>query len=400
MMRFCDVETMIETGIPRLDRYLGGGIPEQKSLLFSISPEVEESNVGIHVLQHNLKQGYDCIYIVSKSSPKQVRQSFLEFGWSLEDYPGKLWMVDGYSRLIGSPSDEGHLIFEPHDILSYEDVIEELLLGPVPERFLLAFDSLSNVMDLCGERDALKGVKRINEEIGERNGVAIYNFTAWPYTENIMYRIKRRFDGIVEIHPVTQGAFMGQAYRVKHTTWDSVTGTSVPFKVFRPGGIKLYIPKMLVVGPFKAGKTTFIKHLSERSTQVDRMGATVAVEHGTVDHKGYRAEIFGIPGQERFAPLMEKMGATASCAILVIDASDPALEKARAAVDYIRSAHIPFVVAANKQDIPSPASHEEIRRTLDLDDVPVIGTVATSGRGVLKTFEVLIEHMEEVPDGG
>ncbi len=391
---------MIETGIPRLDKYLGGGIPEQKSLLFSISPEVEESNLSVHVLQHNLKQGNDCIYIVSKSSPKQVRQSFDEFGWQLDDYPGRLWIADGYSRLIGSPSDEDYLIFEPHDILSYEDVIEELLLETASEGAVLAFDSLSNVMDLCGERDALKGIRRINQEIGERNGVAIYNFTAWPYKENIMYRIQRRFDGIVEVHSISKGAFTGQAYRVKQTSWDGITDRSVPFKVFRPGGIKLYIPKMLVVGPFKAGKTTFIKQLSERSTQVDRMGATVAVEHGTVDHKGYRAEIFGIPGQERFAPLMEKMGATASCAILVIDATDPSLEKAREAVNYIRSADIPFVVAANKRDQPSTASDDEIRRALDLQDVPVIGTVATSGRGVLETFEALIARMEEVPDAG
>jgi hypothetical protein len=389
---------MIETGIPRLDTYLDGGIPKQKSLLFSISPEVEESNMGIHVLQHNLKQGNDCIYIVSKSSPRQVRQAFKEFGWPLDDYPGRLWMVDGYSRLIGAPSDEDYLIYEPHDILSYEDVIEELLLGSVPEGSLLAFDSLSNVMDLCGERDALKGVKRINEEIAERNSVAIYNFTAWPYKENIMYRIQRRFDGIVEVHSVSQGAFTGQAFRVKQTSWNGVTGVSVPFKVFRPGGIKLYIPKMLVVGPFKAGKTTFIKALSERSTQVDRMGATVSVEHGTVDHGGYRAELFGIPGQERFAPLMEKMGATASCAILVIDAAEPSFEKAREAVDYIRDAGIPFVVAANKRDLPDATSDGEIRRALDIPDVPVIGTVATSGRGVLETFEALTDLLEEVSD--
>ena len=397
-MRFYNVETMIETGIPRLETYLGGGIPARKSLLFSISPEVEESNLSIHVLQHNLKAGNTCIYIVSKSSPKQVHQSFDEFGWPLKDYPGRLVLVDGYSRLIGAPSDEEYLIYEPHDILSYEDVIEELLMGPVCERPLLAFDSLSNVMDLCGEREALNGVKRINEEVSNRDGVAIYNFTAWPYKENIMYRIQRRFDGIVEVHSVTQGAFTGQAYRVKQANWDAVTGISVPFKVFRPGGIKLYIPKMLVVGPFKAGKTTFIKQLSERSTHVDRMGATIAVEHGTVDHRGYRAEIFGIPGQERFAPLMEKMGATASCAILVIDASDPSFDKSREVIEYIRGIDIPFVVAANKRDMPSTVNDEEIRRALDISEVPIISTVATSGKGVMETFEALIHQLEEVSD--
>jgi len=118
---------MIETGIPKLDEYLGGGIPEGKSLLFSISPEVEESNIGIHALHHNLDKGKTCVYVVSKSSPKQIEQSFREFGWDLKKYYGQLHIVDGYSRLIGAPSDEKFVIFEPHDILSYEDVIDEVL---------------------------------------------------------------------------------------------------------------------------------------------------------------------------------------------------------------------------------------------------------------------------------
>jgi len=391
---------MIETGIPKLDEYLGGGIPEGKSLLFSISPEVEESNIGIHALHHNLDKGKTCVYVVSKSSPKQIEQSFREFGWDLKKYYGQLHIVDGYSRLIGAPSDEKFVIFEPHDILSYEDVIDEVL-ETLPENTVFVFDSLSTIMDLCGEREALQGINRINEGIGKKRGAAIYNFTVWPYNESTMYRIKRGFDSIVEIKPIRGKALRGQEYYVSKVGWGGKEGKRVMFKIYRPGGIKIYIPKIVVIGPFRSGKTTFIKALSERFTSVDRLGATIAIEHGTVDYGGYRAEIFGIPGQERFSPLVEKMGLSASGIIIVIDSSKrEEMEEVLRIVNNIRNKNIPYIIVANKQDLPGVMSEYEIREKVG--DATVVKTVAAEGRGVFDAFKILAEKIieEGYPDAG
>jgi len=384
---------MIETGIPKLDEYLGGGIPEGKSLLFSISPEAEESNIGIHVLHHNLEKGKTCVYIVSKSSPKQIEQSFREFGWDLKKYYEQLHIVDGYSRLIGAPSDEEFVIFEPHDILSYEDVMDEVL-ETLPENTVFVFDSLSTIMDLCGEREALQGIYRINEGIGRKGGVAIYNFTFWPYNESVMYRIKRGFDSIVEIKPITSEALRGQEYHVSKVGWGGEEGKRVMFKIYRPGGIKIYIPKIVVMGPFRSGKTTFIRALSERFTSVDRLGATIAIEHGTVDYGGYRADIFGIPGQERFSPLVEKMGLSASGIMIVVDSSKrDAMEEVIEMVNKIRNKNIPYVIVANKQDLPGAMSEYEIKEKVG--DATVVKTVATEGKGVFDAFKTLAEKIIE-----
>ena len=387
---------MIETGIPKLDEYLGGGIPEGKSLLFSISPEVEESNIGIHALHHNLEKGKTCVYVVSKSSPKQIEQSFREFGWDLKKYGEQLHVVDGYSRLIGAPSDENFVIFEPHDILSYEDVIDEVL-ETLPENTVFVFDSLSTIMDLCGEREALQGIYRINERIGKKEGVAIYNFTVWPYNESVMYRIKRGFDSIVEIKPIRGEALRGQEYYVSKVGWGGKEGKRVMFRIYRPGGIKIYIPKIVVIGPFRSGKTTFIKTLSERFTSVDRLGATIAIEHGTVDYEGYRAEVFGIPGQERFSPLMEKMGLSASGIMIIMDSSKrDEIDDILRMVDKIRNKNIPYIIVANKQDLPGAMNEYEIREKVG--DSTVVKTVATEGKGVFDAFKILAEKIIE--EGG
>jgi len=383
---------MIETGIPKLDEYLGGGIPEGKSLLFYIAPEVEESNMGVHVLHHNLEMGKKCIYVISKSSPKQLGQYFRELGWDIERYNDRLHIVDGYSRLIGAPSEEKYVIFEPHDILSYEDVIGDIM-EETTENVVVVFDSLSTIIDLCGEREALQGIYRINDEIG-KNGVPVYNFTAWPYKENVIYRIKRGFDCIVDISPAGGDTFVGQKYSISKVNWEGKTGKSAMFRIYKPGGVRIYIPKILVMGPFRSGKTTFIKALSERFTSVDRLGSTIAIEHGTVDHGGYRADVFGIPGQERFSPLMEKMGASATGIMLVLDSSRPDQvgDAIRMAND-IRRKGIPYVVVANKQDMPGAMDEYELKRRMGIDDATVIKTVATEGKGVFDAFEVLVNKI-------
>jgi small GTP-binding protein len=251
-------------------------------------------------------------------------------------------------------------------------------------------------MDLCGERETLKVVARINERIAEKDGIAIYNFTSWPYKENIQYRIKRLFDGIVEIDAVTEVAYSGQKYRLEKVGWNGQTGKSVLFKVFRPGGFKLYIPKVMVIGPFGSGKTSFMKILCDRHTSVDRLGSTIAVEHGTIDRTEYRAEVFGIPGQERFSPLAQKMEGTATGALLIVDATNPdSFSEANTILKRLLERHIPVVIAANKQDVSGALAPSSIQQQLGTSNIPVAATTATSGEGVFESFELLVEQIIE-----
>ncbi len=381
---------MIETGISKLDEYLGG-IPEGKSVIFQIEPGVEESNIAIHILHHNLKKGLNGVYVASESSPKNVEKKFREFNWERREF-ANLFIVDGYSTLIGAPSEEKFVVEEPHDIRSYEDVILEVM-EKIDGKGVLVFDSLSNIMDMCGERETIEGIERINRDVAKEGYTTIYNFISWPYKEAILYRLRRLFNAIIEVSTV-EDVVTRQKMEVKKADWCEAEGKKFEFKIFKPEGIRIYIPKISVIGPYQAGKTTFIKSISKNFTPVERLGATVGMEHGTIDYKQYRAEIFGIPGQERFLPLLEKLGSSSKGVFLVVDSTKPhEFEIAKNML--AKFGNTPYVIVANKQDLPGALKKEELRSKIGLPDAEIVETVATEGKGVYEAFEKLVEKILE-----
>ncbi len=379
---------MIETGIPKLDEYLKG-IPEGKSLLFQIQPGVEESNIGIHILHHNLEKGLKGIYISSESSPKNLEKSFSEFGWDIKKY-NNLVIVDGYSPLIGAPSEQNYIVEEPHDIESYEEILQEIF--EKEKNGIIVFDSLSNIMDMCGERKALEGIERINNEIKKEGFVAIYNFIAWPYKESIMYKIKKIFNAIIEVELI-EDKIARQCMRIKKNDWGGNEGKRLEFKIFKPEGIRIYFPKICVIGPVRSGKTSFIRYISKSFVPVERLGTTVGIEYGIIDYKGYRAEVFGIPSHERFLPLIEKFLESAVGFILVIDSTKP--EDFKFAKEMINKfGKVPYVIVANKQDLPNALRKKEIENMMGLDEnVAIIEAVVKEGKGIFESFEILSEKI-------
>ncbi|HEC76323.1 MAG TPA: GTP-binding protein [Thermoplasmatales archaeon] len=381
---------MILTGIPKLDEFLNG-IPEGKSLLFHVEPGVEESNIGIHVLHKNLENGLYGIYVVSESSPKIVDKVFNEFNWNLDKYDN-LIIVDGYSSLIGAPTDKKYVVEEPHDIESYEDVLMEIIEN-IKGKGIIVFDSLSNIMDMCGEKKTLSGIERINDILSGEGFSSIYNFIAWPYKESVMYRMKRIFNAIIEVNNIGD-TIMRQRMFIKKVDWSDSEGKKLEFKIFKPEGIRIYIPKISVVGPFYSGKTTFIKSIAHKFTPVERLGATVGVEYGIVDYKGYRAEIFGIPGQERFLPLLNKIGVSSKGVFLVVDSTKPEeFDFAKKILGEFKN--IPYIIVANKQDLPNALKGDEIKERMGLKDATVVETIATEGKGVYEAFELMANRIVE-----
>jgi hypothetical protein len=387
---------MIETGIPKLDNFLGGGIPDGKSLLYYIQPGVVGEVFGMQTLYHNLRKGVKGLYITITTDPHTIRTDFKDFGWDLKKYEDKFAIIDAYSRLVGINSKERYVVEKPQSLESFASTLKMAL-----EEFsggAITFGSISSIIDMAGEEEGLKFIKKWNKYNVLNDNVGIANFTAWPYSAQTLKAIKEDlFNAVIEISGIAKRVIFGQYYALMKADWADTKKNAILFRLAKPGGIRAYVPKILVTGPYNAGKSTFVHAISDWAVSVDRLSTTVALDRGHIDRHGFSADIFGTPGQERFDPIIKLLGGEALGVFLVVDSTDPStFVRGKKMLELTASYGLPYLVVANKQDLKGALDPEEIRSKMKIPkDVPILPVVSTEKRGVDRAFEVLIDMIEE-----
>lgn len=172
--------------------------------------------------------------------------------------------------------------------------------------------------------------------------------------------------------------------------------------------------KMVVTGPFSAGKTQFIQSISEIdvvateariSSEAERVKdqTTVAMDFGriTID-RDLVLYLFGTPGQRRFDFMWEILSEGMLGFIVIVDSTRPeTFREARSILDTFRSyAATPYVVAANKQDGMDAWAPEDLRIALRIESgVKVLPCVAVEKESVkvvlLELLYSILELMDE-----
>ena len=155
--------------------------------------------------------------------------------------------------------------------------------------------------------------------------------------------------------------------------------------------------KIVVTGPFSAGKTTLIRTISEitvlstekditDSTRSRKAETTVAMDFGriTID-RDLVLYLFGTPGQDRFDFMWEILGEGMLGYILLVDSErqDSLDEAVGILAAFRKMARVPFVVALNRSAGVSPDEEQKVRDILELEeDVAVIPCDATDRESV------------------
>jgi small GTP-binding protein len=172
--------------------------------------------------------------------------------------------------------------------------------------------------------------------------------------------------------------------------------------------------KMVITGPFNAGKTEFIISVSEidvvsterritDETSDVKLETTVAMDFGriTVD-EDLVLYLFGTPGQKRFDFMWEILSEGMLGFVVLVDSVRPeTFREARRILEIFRSyASAPYVVAANKQDMEDAWAPEDLRIALRVHPhvkmLPCIAKDKESVKNVL--LELLYTILETVPE--
>lgn len=173
--------------------------------------------------------------------------------------------------------------------------------------------------------------------------------------------------------------------------------------------------KIVVTGPFGAGKTTMIRTISEitvlsterevsDSTKSMKTETTVAMDFGRITvGPGLALYLFGTPGQERFEFMWEILAEGMLGFVLVVDLErEDSLDESVRILNFFKDiADAPYIVAANKMTGRNDAEVVDlVRSTLDVPkDIRIVPCDVRERDSVKDVLVALLEAVRDAVTG-
>ncbi len=385
---------MISTGVSGLDEILGSGIPRGSRALYSLEPGVNGQLFMISTLSCALAKGLSCLVILPNTTVDAFRNdAIMMYGAKGDFLTNRVVFIDAIDReriQKSAATEKGRArewqariqkicqdhrvdaIFAYFDLL-YEDFGLETAVG-----ILDSARQDNNHITLILEHLNLEGPALLEKFIGDMS-----------------------FDLVLAIRSSYRPIPHFNYFTLVHASWADIPVRSIPF-IIAEGRIVPYIPRIVVTGPANSGKSTFVTHASDEGHSIDRRGSdgdvtTVAMDFGWVRWKDFDITLYGTPGHDRFDPLLPPYLRHAMGVILVIDATKPdSLPRARRLIAMIVKRRIPYVIAANKSDLPGIMSLTDIREGLGIgSDIPIFSISAQKRSDVNFVLESLVDSITQ-----
>ena len=177
-------------------------------------------------------------------------------------------------------------------------------------------------------------------------------------------------------------------------------------------------PVVVIIGHVDHGKTTLLNALRSIEFTEGKPGGAITqhigafeVEHpsspaGSSGQESKKITFLDTPGHEAFSAMRSRGAKIADIAILVVAADEGIKSQTKEAIEHIKKAEIPVIVALNKIDKPDAnpmkARGELAKADIVVEDlggkVPSVEVSAKTGKGISELLDLilLISEMEEL----
>ena len=165
-------------------------------------------------------------------------------------------------------------------------------------------------------------------------------------------------------------------------------------------------PVITILGHVDHGKTSLLDYIRQSAVvEKEAGGITQHIGAYQVVHEGQPITFLDTPGHAAFTAIRSRGARVTDIAVLVVAADDGIMPQTDEAIDHVRAADVPIVIAINKMDLPT-AQPDVVKRQLSErnllveewgGDVIAVPVSAQTGDGIddlLENLSVLSEILE------
>ncbi|XP_022103152.1 ADP-ribosylation factor-like protein 2 isoform X1 [Acanthaster planci] len=159
--------------------------------------------------------------------------------------------------------------------------------------------------------------------------------------------------------------------------------------------------RLLMLGLDNAGKTTILKKFN--GEDISTISPTLGFNIKTLEHRGFKLNVWDVGGQKSLRSYWRNYFESTDGLIWVVDSADrrrllDCKKELHSLLLEERLAGATLLVFANKQDLPGSLPAEDIRQTLELDNIKthhwlIIGCSAVTGENLLQGIDWLVSDI-------
>lgn len=158
-------------------------------------------------------------------------------------------------------------------------------------------------------------------------------------------------------------------------------------------------PIVVVLGHVDHGKTTILDYIKKSNVAGGESGGiTQHIGAYEIEYNDSKITFVDTPGHAAFTSMRSRGAKVADIAVLVVAADDGVKAQTKEAIEIIKEANIPFIVALNKIDKPE-ANAEKAKGDLAKNnilvesiggDIPSVNTSAKEGKGINELLDLIL----------